>query len=93
MYETVAEIDGRYYYVLVPDHETDPTKGMILGPPDLSSLNLPPDVEETLHTELFVRGIRDKKIAQKKRQEVFAALQAAFAVSAEKIVECYNARN
>jgi hypothetical protein len=89
MYDTIAEIDGRMYYVRLPDHENDPTKGMILSPPDLSSLNLPAEVEERLHVEMFVRGIKDRKIATKKRQEVFAALQAAFAVSVDKILECY----
>lgn len=89
LYDTIAEIDGRMYYVRLPDHETDPTRGMTLGPPDLSPLNLPAEVEERLHIEMFVRGIKDKKIAMKKRQEVFAALQAAFAVSVDKILECY----
>lgn len=91
MYETIAEIDGRYYYVTLPDNENDPTRGIVLGPPDLSSLNLPQEIEEKLHLELFVRGIKDRKTAMKKREEIFAALQVAFAVTASKVMECYDA--
>lgn len=91
MYEATTKIDGRNYYVLVPDGETDTARGVITGPPDLSSLNLPEDVEERLHNELFVRGMKNKRVANKRRDEVFASLQAAFSVNTDKILECYDA--
>lgn len=91
MYEATAVIGGRNYYVLVPDRESNTARGIVTGPPDLSDLNLPTEVEARLHEELFVRGIKNKRIAMRKRQEVYAALQSAFAVNVDKVVECYDA--
>lgn len=91
MYEAIANIGGRSYYVLVPDAETNVARGIVTGPPDLSELNLPPDVEATLHQELFGRGIKNKRIAVKRRQAIYEALQASFAVCVDKVVECYDA--
>jgi len=90
MHEDVAHIDGRFYRVLVHDEDTDPTRGLIIGPPAYyGDLNLPPEIEERLHMELFVRGLTDKKTALKRRQEVYAALMAALSLTVDKVLESY----
>lgn len=87
-----TKIDGRWYMVKVPDEEVEEyfSRGLIVGPPDLSSLNLPEDVEAKLHNELFVRGLITRKDAVKKRNDLFAALQAALSVDTEKVLRCYR---
>lgn len=64
-------------------------QGLVVGPPDLARLNLPENIEIALNNELFVRGLITKRDTIKGRQEIFAALQAAFKVSIDKIMECY----
>lgn len=86
-------IDNRQYIVSVPE-DTEPYEyhmGIIVGPPDLSSLELTPAQEARLHNELFVRGFITKKDVLRNREELIAALQSALILSVEKIVECYNA--
>lgn len=65
-------------------------QGLVIGPPDLSSLHLPEDVEIALNNELFARGLITQRDTIKGRQEIFAALQAAFAISVDKIMRCYT---
>lgn len=82
-------IEGRDYFIQVPDGETNFDRGLIIGPPDLDALKLPKDVTDRLHRELFVRGLITKKDIQRRRSEVFAALQSAFGVTTEKLMELY----
>lgn len=85
-----TEIDGKKYVVQVPDEETDYTSGFVIGPPDLNELGLPEAVERRLHNELFVRGLIRKSDILKRRHEIAAALQAAYAVDAEVITNLYK---
>lgn len=86
--------DGRYTAVLVPDDvsdtQTEAAKGVVLGPPDLGSLNLPTALEVRLHNELYHRGLLTRKDLITKQPEVFAALQAALRVDAAAILNLYN---
>lgn len=88
MKQVNTEIDGRMYVVQVPDDELDYSRGLVVGPPDLDVLELPQDITDRLHNELFVRGLITKKRLQ--REQVFAALQAALQVSTEKIIALYR---
>ena len=83
--------EGRRRAVWLPDGapDSDAQMGLPLGPPDLGLLGLPPEVEIRLHNQLFDRGLLRAKDVLRRRQEVFAALQAAFRVETERIVVLY----
>lgn len=89
MKQVETEIAGRKYMVSVPDDEEDYTRGLIIGPPDLSTLDLPEEVEIRLNNELFVRGLISRKDVFKRRNEVFAAWQSALSVNVDQILRMY----
>ena len=86
--------EGRLYAVLLPNGtgEENAAKGLPLGPPSLEVLGLPEEVEIRLHNELFSRQIFTTKDVRKRRIDVFGALQAAFKVDTERIVQIYLAQ-
>lgn len=83
---------GKKYKVQVPDDAPEETwqYGIVLGPPDLSSLDLPPCIELRLHNELHLRGLIEKKDIVRRMPDVVAALQYALAVDAQRIAELYE---
>lgn len=87
-----TDAQGRKFKVLIPDSADDSHAkyGIIVGPPELTSLKLDLDTEVRLNNQLFARGIFDLKGAQRNRQEIFAALQAAFALDTDRIVNLYR---
>lgn len=85
---------GKKYRVQVPD-DAEPEMwqyGVVIGPPDLSSLDLPPCIEVRLHNELHVRGLIEKKDIVRRMPDVVAALQYALAVDAQRVAELYEER-
>lgn len=86
-----THIDGRPYRVIVPDDaaEYEWPKGVVVGPADLSPLELPLEVEERLHNELFARRIITAADCTKKRGEIVAAIMATLSLDAERVYECY----
>ncbi len=86
--------EGRHHAVMLPDGvgEEDASQGLPLGPPSLAPLGLPEDVEIRLHNQLFSRRIFTSKDVRKRRIDVFGALQAAFKVDTEKIIQIYLAQ-
>jgi len=88
--------DGRYRAVLLPELEPDEfaeLRGIPIGPPDLSELGLPTDLEIRLNNELYHRGIIDAKSAIKNRQEIVYALQSVLKLDAERIIGVYLGRS
>lgn len=82
---------GRWYRVLIPvgapdDHAEN---GLVLGPPDLSSLNLPLDVAIRLHNALEGRGIITARDAERNPEEIRRALHAALKVSTQAVQGIY----
>jgi hypothetical protein len=65
-------------------------QGIIVGPPDLSGLDLPEEVTTRLHNELYHRGIIRRGDAKARRPEIQAALQSALRVDVELIVTIYE---
>lgn len=65
-------------------------QGIVVGPPDLSTLGLSEEVTTRLHNELFHRGIVRRGDARMRRPEVHAALVAALRVDVEHIVNLYE---
>lgn len=84
--------EGRWWAVSIPEDMIDqPQLGLIIGPPDLSSLtNLPPDTAVRLHNELWSRGLLTR--ADLKRGgagSIKAALQAAFRADFAAVTSLY----
>lgn len=87
----IVKVDKKYKAV-VPDG-SDPSNwqyGVIVGPPDLSGLNLPYDIEVRLHNELYVRGLIKSVDVRRNMQSVTGALMAALGVDAQRIAQIYE---
>ncbi len=82
---------GRWYRGLIPAGAPDDhaENALVLGPPDLSSLNLPLDISIRLHNALEARGIITAKDAEQKPEEIRRALHAALKVSAQAVQGIY----
>jgi hypothetical protein len=83
--------DGYKYRAQVPDDAAEHMwqYGVVVGPPDLTSLDLPADVQQRLHNELFNRGLITSRDVRRRSQDVFAALQAALKIDAGRITQLY----
>lgn len=89
------DLDGRQWAVDVPAgvSDKDAHMGLHVGPQPLTELGLPLETEVRLHNELFRRGILTLTDAKKRRAELFASLQAAYAVDSERLIELYAGAN
>jgi len=87
-----TEIDGFKYKVQVMDDTPEYmwNKGVIVGPPDLSELNLNNELRRRLNNELFNRGLITERDIRKRAHEIHAALQAAFKTDVNVIMEAYS---
>lgn len=63
--------------------------GVLVGPPDLSSLNLPEEVEVRLNNELFNRGLLTLSDARRRPAELEAALKAALKLDVQALMAAY----
>lgn len=83
--------DGKKTIVLLPEgvSEDEASRGVLLGPPSFSSLELPEEIENRLHNELFIRGIIEPKDALRGRDKIMSALFAAFRVDVDRILTIY----
>lgn len=83
---------GKKFRVLIPKDcpDSHAKYGIVLGPPDLSSLGFPQDIEVRLNNQLYNRRILTVRDSVSRRSDVLAALQATFAVDVEKIVNLYR---
>jgi len=82
---------GLWWVVMVPEgREQAAHMGIPVGPPDLSTLELPPEVAARLHNELFRRGLLTKRDLRGRGMEVFAALQAAYKVDTTAVTTLYQ---
>lgn len=88
----VDDPSGRKTVHIVPDGAPMTTwnAGVVLGPPDLTSLNLTEELTTRLHNELFNRGIIRRSDARRQRPEVHAALMSALRIDADRIVALYE---
>lgn len=86
------EANGIKYYVSIPDNAPDEhsSYGVRVGPPDLSSLNLPLEIEVALNNALFARRLFTHNDIRVRPQEVFAALQSALKLDATVIMNLYK---
>jgi hypothetical protein len=82
--------DGHKYRVMCPEHDLDhPERGIVIGPPDLSALGLPFEVELRLHNQLWARQLFTAQDFDRRRVEAIGALQAALSVDVERVFQEY----
>lgn len=86
--------DGLKWLVLIPeDDKAHPERGIPVGPPDFRFLELSPDIHKRLHNGMYDRGlIRYSDIKGRGRDQVFAAVQAAYRVDVARVTEAYGRR-
>jgi hypothetical protein len=86
------ESNGMKYYVNIPNDAPDEHSayGVRIGPPDLSKLNLPTQLEIALNNALFDRRLISLTDVRARPQEVYAALQSALRVDATTIMNLYE---
>lgn len=93
MRETVYEdMDGRKFKVQIPDDAPDSHArlGIVIGPPDLSELDLPLAVEVRLNNQLFNRGLFRKGDIRRRREELAAALAATLRLDIQTLEGVYS---
>lgn len=79
----------------LPDDASDDeiNAGILVGPPDLSPLDLPPDLEVRLNAELWNRGLFTYADVLRKRNELLAAWQAVLRVDVTRLMALYAGSN
>lgn len=82
--------EGKLWAVWTPQDEDDATKGIPIGPQDISELGLSKDIEIALHNQLFYRGLFSWRDIRHNQRELLAAIQAAYKVDAAKINNLYQ---
>lgn len=81
--------NGYCWRVRVPEDCEDPSMGIPVGPPDLTPLGLPPDLQRTLHNQLHARGLFTRRDLRGRMREIQAALQATYKVDAQIVTGLY----
>lgn len=86
------DAQGRKWRVALPDQlpDSEASVGLHIGPPSLEPLGLPEEIEIRLHNQLFARGIITLADAQRKKRDIFGALQATFKVDIMRIFQLYK---
>lgn len=87
--------DDKKYSVVVPDGAPENTwkYGIVVGPPDLSELGLPYDIEVRLHNELHNRGLIKLADASRGPQNLQGAIMAALRVDVQRLLQIYEEAN
>ena len=82
---------GRLWQMQVPEgYETMPEAGICLGPPDLSDMGMPVDVEVRLNHELYHRQLFTQADVRRRPNELQAAIQAALKLDVGKLRNLYR---
>lgn len=84
-----TDSDGRNKVVLIPEDSDQAEMGIPVGPPPLTELGLPLDIEVRLNNELANRGILTAVDALKNRAEISLAIQSVLKVDTDRIVQAY----
>ena len=85
-----VDIEGRKKVVLIPEESDQPEMGIPVGPPDLTELNLPLELEVRLNNELVNRGILTPIEALKNRAEISLAIQSTIKLDVDRIIQAYT---
>lgn len=81
--------EGKYYLMAIPDDAPDDMArfGALIGPPDLTELDLPTEVEIRLHNQLYWRKIFTARDLRAKRVDAQGAVQAALRLDVDRILQ------
>lgn len=90
---TYTDADGRKWVTLIPDDAPDShaSMGIIIGPPDLSSLEYPEPVAIRLHNALVDRDVLTWDDFRRNRQVVQGALKWALRADIQALEAIYQA--
>ncbi len=82
---------GRKYLVEVPDGFADMAEaGIVFGPPDLSELELPLEMEVKLNNQLYDRKLFTLADVRRRPEEIRAALMAILRIDVRRIKSLYG---
>ncbi len=81
--------DGYMWRVRVPAGAEDLSMGIVIGPPDLTTLGLPPATQRALHNQLWSRGLLTPSDLRGRMMEVHAALRSAYKADAHAVTALY----
>ena len=84
------DAEGRKKVVLIPEESDQAEMGIPVGPPDLTELGLPLELEVRLNNELANRGILTAVDALKNRVEISLAIQSVLKLDADRIINVYT---
>lgn len=84
------DTEGRKKVVLIPEESDQPEMGIPVGPPPLTDLGLPLELEVRLNNELVNRGILTPVEALKNRAEISLAIQSALKLDVDRIIQMYT---
>lgn len=86
---------GMFRVVMLPDNvsEDEAPHGIPLGPPNLSELGLPEEMEVRLSNELYYRDILTPVDAVKNRAGIASAIQSVLKLDADRIVTLYAGKD
>ncbi len=84
--------EGRRWLRGLPDGvpDTQAVIGVPYGPPPLTDLGLPLDIEVRLHNQLYARGLFTERDARSKLPDIQSALAAALRVDVHEILKVYQ---
>lgn len=83
-----TDADGRKSLRLIPRDapDEDAAFGILVGPPPLTGLGLPLELEVRLSNELYARGLLTERDLRKRRQDGAAAMMAACRLDIDRII-------
>jgi|TARA_Y100000310_G_scaffold15622_1_gene15676 hypothetical protein len=83
--------EGRKYLVELPEEYQDmPESGVVIGPPDLSVLELPIEYEVKLNNQLFDRKLFKLVDVRRRPDDIASALKAVLRLDVQKITNLYK---
>lgn len=80
--------EGRLSLRLVPadSPDSEAAAGVLIGPPPLTALNLPLEIEVRLQNELYHRGLLTERDLRRRRNDAAAAVMAACRLDVDSIL-------
>lgn len=94
--ESLVEVEhvddeGFKWRVKIPGFDmAHPERGIVIGPPDFSFLDLPSETHKRLHNAMYDRKLFTLHDLRGRGQDIFAALQSAYRVDVARITEAYD---
>lgn len=87
-----TDAQGRKFLVALPDNAPDSHAqyGVVIGPPDLSELKLPMQMEVRLNNALFARKLFTRIDVRRRKQELLAVWQSVLQADVQTLASVYE---